>query len=84
MEDFTVCQHCGAEIRAEVRFCRHCGSSDSDGWSEDTEYEEEEFDYESYVSENFDDGKLTTSLSLHWKVVTLVLLSIFLLGFLFF
>ena len=34
--DWVVCPHCGGEIQRTAAACRHCGSDDRTGWSEDT------------------------------------------------
>lgn len=48
--DFVVCPHCGGEIKRNAKSCRHCGSDDSTGWSNDTYMDgidtPEEGDYE--------------------------------------
>lgn len=45
-----VCPHCGGEIKRNAKSCRHCGSDDSTGWSNDTYMDgidvPEEGDYE--------------------------------------
>jgi ribosomal protein L40E len=48
--DWVVCPHCGGEIKRSAKACRHCGSDDSTGWSDDTYMDgidlPEEGDYE--------------------------------------
>lgn len=84
------CSHCGGEIREDAKFCRHCGSSDSDGWSDaamhgsDEESDLDDFDYESYVASEFGDGSKATSTPWHWQLIALMLLTMFFLGLLFF
>ena len=70
------CPHCGADIRADATFCRHCGSSDSDGWREDWagDDEGEDFDYDSFVEEHFSDRLASTTLAPLWRLVVLLLL----------
>jgi hypothetical protein len=34
--DWIACPHCGGEIKRSAKACRHCGSDDRTGWSEDT------------------------------------------------
>ena len=83
---WTACPHCGAEILATARFCRHCGSSDADGWRD--EYEEgygddtEEFDYEEFVEENFSDSLVNSQTKPVWRWVAIGLLLLFVLGYL--
>jgi uncharacterized membrane protein YvbJ len=81
----TNCPHCGAEIRADAHFCRHCGSSDSDGWRGDTESEGlDEFDYDEYLAENFPESTRVRESASIWRVVALVLLVAFAMGLLVF
>jgi hypothetical protein len=34
--DWVVCPHCGERIRRDAGSCRHCGSDERTGWSDDT------------------------------------------------
>jgi hypothetical protein len=34
--DWVACPHCGERIRQDAKSCRHCGSDDRTGWSDDT------------------------------------------------
>jgi hypothetical protein len=36
MGDWVACPHCGERIKRDATACRHCGSDDSTGWSNDT------------------------------------------------
>jgi uncharacterized membrane protein YvbJ len=84
MSDMTACPHCGAEIAADANFCRYCGSSESDGWRDESESDVDDFDYEEYVADNFGTSPHRTSIAPLWRLVAFVLLVLFLLGFLFF
>jgi hypothetical protein len=84
MPEMTACPHCGGEITADAKFCRHCGSSESDGWRDEWETDVDDFDYEEYIADNFDSGPHRTSIAPLWRLVALVLLVLFLLGFLLF
>jgi len=35
-DDWVACPHCGESIRRNARACKHCGSDERTGWSEDT------------------------------------------------
>lgn len=73
------CPHCGADIREDAKFCRHCGSSEADGWSDEADYSsEDDFDYDEYVAENLSGGVTNTKTSPLWRFVAVVLLLIFL------
>ena len=62
-DDYFVCPHCGAEVRAGARSCPECGSDDQTGWAEDsnaagidlpTGYgDDDEFDYDEFVRREF-------------------------------
>ncbi len=61
-DDYFVCPHCGADVPAPATFCRECGASDESGWGEDDDgsdvdasagYEEDDFDYDDYISREF-------------------------------
>jgi uncharacterized membrane protein YvbJ len=79
------CPHCGGEIRADARFCRHCGSSDADGWRGDTESEAVDvFDYDDYLAENFPDKARASTSTRVWRVVVVLLLAAFMMGLLVF
>ncbi len=68
------CPHCGADIHDDATFCRQCGSSDADGWNTDTEGEEDDFDYDEFVEENFGESQTNTNIAAHWRFVSAVLL----------
>ena len=81
-ESLVPCPHCGGEIRTDATFCRHCGSSDADGWS-DGEYADgyddaDDFDYEQYVEEHHSPEKISTGLPPIWRAVVIVLIVAFL------
>ena len=50
MSDWVACPHCGEKIKRDAKACRHCGSDDRTGWSNDTYMDgidlPEEGDYE--------------------------------------
>ena len=79
-DDYSVCPHCGAELAARATFCAACGSSDADGWSEEAEVGEEDFDYDAYVASNFSASKGKTDLPTGWRWVAIALLLLFLLA----
>jgi len=82
---FVPCPHCGEEIRSDAKFCRHCGSSDSDGWREESDWEEDaedDFDYEEFVADHFEVGSTNTRTAPAWRLVAVILLILFALGFL--
>jgi uncharacterized membrane protein YvbJ len=84
MNDSLVpCPHCGAEIRAGAKFCRHCGSSDSDGWRNEQDWgdDADDFDYEQFVEREFGTSQTNTAIAPFWRWVAMVLLILFVLSF---
>ncbi|MGB1926669.1 MAG: hypothetical protein ACPHL6_09065 [Rubripirellula sp.] len=86
----TSCAHCGGDIPDSADFCHHCGSSDSDGWSEQALIgdlnpdHEDEFDYDGFVAEEFGTNRLNRTTPRIWRFVAGVLLLLFFLGLVFF
>ena len=82
-DSWTPCPHCGAEIPANAKFCRHCGSSDSDGWREDEDWSDnDDFDYEQFVEDNFEGSMTNTQTAPLWRLVAVILLILFGIGYL--
>lgn len=84
------CPHCGGEIAVDAKFCRHCGSSDSDGWRDDEEgfadSYGEDFDYDEFVQDEFAGEDIShpltnTKTKTGWRLVAVILLLLALLGF---
>ena len=72
----TYCSHCGAAIPASARFCKHCGSSDADGWADSDEsmLEDDDFDYDEFIENEFAPRRLSTRLHPVWKVAAVLVL----------
>ena len=81
-DSWAACPHCGAEIRANATFCRECGSSDSDGWGSESYDNEDDFDYEQFVEDNFGDSRRSNTVSRKWQLVALLLVIAFVVSFL--
>lgn len=54
------CPHCGEAVIQGATFCRACGASEDSGWNDDdtadefsSGYDDDEFDYEDFVSREF-------------------------------
>ena len=57
-----VCPSCGASVPRHARACPGCGADEQTGWSDEARGQElglpdEEFDYESFVAEEFSERK---------------------------
>lgn len=80
------CPHCGALIPEDATFCQHCGSSDADGWrdewSEGDGDWEDEFDYESFVEENFSESPVNKRTRPIWRLTAAAVLLCFILAYL--
>jgi len=76
------CPHCGGEISADATFCRHCGSSDTDGWSDESYDDADDFDYDQFVEDNFSKSRTSTTLSPLWRSVAIMIVVGFVLSML--
>jgi hypothetical protein len=82
----AVCPNCGAEVPPRARACPECGSCEETGWSASASTSglglpDEEFDYESFVEEEF--GAKTVKprgVAWFWWVVGLVVLVVVAIG----
>ena len=70
------CPQCGADIQADANHCRHCGSSDADGWRDDFPQGDDDdgFDYDAFVDQNFSSGLTNTRVAPLWRLVAVLLL----------
>lgn len=49
-----ICPHCGAELKDDATFCRHCGSDKNTGWKDGAEFADEELpDYDEILENEF-------------------------------
>lgn len=54
--DTVACPHCGEMIARKAKFCRHCGSDETTGWSDASDHAidwPDEADYEDAVNQEF-------------------------------
>ena len=79
----AACSHCGEVIDVNANFCRHCGSSDQDGWGEDGEnlLEDDGFDYDDFVRDHLSGNLANTKIQPVWRIVAMVLLALMALGY---
>lgn len=74
---YVPCPHCGGNIRSDASFCRHCGSSEADGWSDEGDESDDDFDYDQYVEEHHSISEVSTRLSPLWRAVVAALVLAF-------
>ena len=80
-----VCPVCGEDVPPRALACPECGADHNSGWRED--YldgagvpDEEEFDYDSFVKEEFG-GKPKSTIKPIWWITAVVLLLALVLGY---
>lgn len=91
--DYFICPDCGAEVRVGSRGCTRCASERATKtwdtrkpWEQDEAYdgtglpEEEDFDYESFLDEEFGGGKRRTGREWFWWGTAVVVLAALVLG----
>jgi hypothetical protein len=76
-EDFD-CPVCGAEVPGGSKSCPECGACEKSGWRKDAEddglgLEDDEFDYEKFIGEEFGHGAPKKGTLRWWAIVALVL-----------
>ena len=83
-DDF-ICPVCGEEVPPNAKACPACGACDKSGWSADRAQdglnlpdEEDEFDYDKFLGEEFGNGPRRTGVPRLWWIVALVVLFAFL------
>ncbi len=73
-DDYMGCPHCGAVLAGGANFCRECGSSDTDGWSEEIDTGEDDFDYDDYIADEFSESGLNRQTPAIWRWVAVGLI----------
>lgn len=88
-ESTAPCPHCGVLIRLDSKFCRHCGSSESDGWRHvtdddfaDDDVTDDDFDYDEFIDQEFSTSVTNRQTRPIWRLVAIVLLLLFAAAFL--
>jgi RNA polymerase subunit RPABC4/transcription elongation factor Spt4 len=67
-----ICPNCGAEVPPKSRACPECGADEQTGWSERAAAQrlgipdDEDFDYDEFVKEEFGEKKSTTRPPIGW------------------
>ncbi len=82
-----ICPVCGTEVPERARACPECGADEKTGWSERARYDElgipdDSFDYDDFVSREFEGKKSKRKLGWLWFTIALLLLLAFALPFL--
>ncbi|MAI35929.1 MAG: hypothetical protein L7W43_09260 [Rubripirellula sp.] len=73
-QECNGCRHCGAVLNEGADFCRACGSSDSDGWRDDADLVDDDFDYDAYLLEEFSTSGLNRQTPILWRWVAIGLI----------
>jgi hypothetical protein len=84
MKPFT-CPVCGEEVPPNAKACPECGACDRSGWSEDRHTDgldlpddEEDFDYDKFLEEEFGQSQRRKGVPLITWIIALVVLFAFL------
>jgi len=83
-----ICPNCGAEVPRNARACPECGSDEQTGWSDAASADaldlpDENFDYDEFVEREFGGKKpVPRRMGWFWWVIAVVILLVFLLGWL--
>ncbi len=78
-QEYVPCPYCGEMIKSSARACKHCGSDERTGWSDDTYLDgidigDEDFDYEETAAREFSHGNYPRNWLKSWKTITGILL----------
>ena len=83
-----ICPVCGAEPPRGALACPECGACPETGWGEDSYSsdlglpDEDDFDYDEFIDEEFGDGKkraTRTGIHIGWRWVAAVMLALILI-----
>src|SRR2546430_1748478 len=79
-----LCPVCGEEVPPNAKACPECGACDKSGWSDDTAAdgldlpdEEDRFDYDKFLEEEFGKGARPRGVPRIWWVIALIVLFAF-------
>lgn len=82
----SSCMHCGAEVWDDATFCRECGASEDSGWNDasdalalggySADEEEERYDYEQYVRNEFPEYLEDSDISSRRILTTLLVIAV--------
>ena len=81
---FFSCPHCGSPVPSDARLCRECGADEDCGWNEDEfdnhydEFDEDDFDYDRFVAEEFPEQAVAAPQPWLGAVVLAVIISLLL------
>ncbi|MGM0460844.1 MAG: zinc-ribbon domain-containing protein [Fibrobacterota bacterium] len=87
MKDKTwLCPFCSYELSEDATFCPRCGSDENTGWSQESDYDQNDLadhDYEASLKEEFGDTERDRAFQVFMKTVillTVLFLTVVLLG----
>ncbi len=70
----NTCPHCGAELKPDATFCRHCGSDKNTGWKDGAEFADEELpDYEEILENEFGKKKSGKAANIIGAIVAIII-----------
>jgi len=70
------CPVCGEPVPAGAQACPDCGACDHSGWNDESDAEEETFDYDAFIQEEFG-NKSAVRIHPFWWVAALIVLIAF-------
>ena len=80
-----TCPECGEDVPPNAKACPECGACAKSGWSEDRAQdgldlpdEEDEFNYDKFLEEEFGGNRRRSGLPRIWWIVAIVVLFAFL------
>ena len=74
------CPVCGECVPRNAKACPECGACEKSGWSADSAYDgapDEDFDYESFVAEEFGGQRKTSGKEKFWWLAGVIILVAF-------
>ena len=73
-----ICPVCGEDVPPRALACPECGADEHSGWREDAALhdglglDDEGFDYDTFVEQEFGTGKRKTARQLFWWIIAIL------------